>query len=148
MRNIAVAFLLIVAALAVTKTQSGSDAVRDGIRKAGSKCSVSPHRPQKQGGRVVATGEVLCDRPGPQQLTLTVQLQRSPDGKQWTTVASQAYTSAGADTTSERPASARRHTAGVACANATWRTAVQWSAQDQSGTTKGSRTSEPRKNVC
>lgn len=149
MRNIVVAFLLIVVALALTKTESGSDAVRDGIRGVGSKCAVSAHRPAKQGGQVVATGEVLCDRPGPEKVTLTVQLQRSADGKQWATVAGQTYTLVGDAATSAKPAGSRRRTAGAACANTTWRTLVEWTVQDKGKTTKaGPRTSEGRKNVC
>jgi len=148
MRNIVAAFLLIVAALAITRTPSGSDAARQGIRKAVVQCSVSPLRPGKQGNQVVATGEVLCDRPGPQKLTYTVHLQRSPDGKQWTTVASQTYTAAGADTTSERPVSQRRHTAAAGCASATWRTTVEWTTQDNGTTKNGSDESGSRRNVC
>jgi len=147
-RNIVVAFLLIVTALALTRTRSGSDAARQGLSNVRARCSVSPHRPVQQARQVVATGEMLCDRPGPERLTLTVALQRSPDGKQWTTVASQSYTVTGAEASST-PVTARRRSVGAGCANATWRTSVTWSTQDGSGTTPGTtRTSEARRNVC
>jgi hypothetical protein len=148
MRNFVVAFLLIVTAIAVTGTPSGSGAAREGLRSARVRCSVSPMRPAKQGGQALATGEMLCDRPGPQLLTFTVHLQRSPDGRQWTTVASRTYTAAGADTTSARSADARRRTAGAACAATTWRTSVEWTTQDKGRSTKGSHSSEPRRNFC
>ena len=153
MRNIVVAFLLIVGALVITRTPAGSDAVQGGIRDARAACSVRPLRPAAQGRQVVATGEALCDRPGPEKLTLTVHLQRSPDGGQWTTAASRTYTTAGLDATSERPVTQRRHTAAAACpaggsAASTWRTSVEWALQDKGRTTNGAHTSEPRRNLC
>jgi hypothetical protein len=148
MRNIVVAFLLIVTALALTRTKSGSDAARRGPGNVRVQCSVSPHRPTQQGRQVVATGEMLCDRPGPQGLRLTVALQRSPDGGQWTTVASQTYTATGAEASST-PVTSRRRSVAAGCANTTWRTSVTWSAQDKGGTTPDTtRTSEARRNVC
>jgi hypothetical protein len=149
LRNIAMALLLIVAALAVTKSPASSDTVRDSLdRGARAVCAVQPLRPARQGGQVVATGEFRCDRPGPEKLTFAVHLLRSSDGRQWTTVASQTFTAAGLDTTGARSASERRRTVGAACSGGTassWRTAVEWTLQDRGRTTNGSHESEPRK---
>lgn len=145
------AFLLILAALVITKTPSGTEAqntVRGGVTNARVACSVQPLRPAKRGGQVAAVAEFRCDRPGPERLGFVVHLQRSPDGKQWATVATQAYTTSGLDATSAKPASGRRLGTTAPCAAATWRTAVEWTLVDKGRTTKGERTSDPRKNPC
>ncbi|MFC5004219.1 hypothetical protein ACFPIJ_41145 [Dactylosporangium cerinum] len=148
LRNTVIAFFLILAAIVVTKTGTGSTprAASSGGTVA-VLCSVSPQRPVKKDGRIVATAQFRCDSPGPDGLTVTVQLQRN-DGGTWTTVAKESFASKSVDTTREVSAAARTRQVSTACAAGTFRTLVEGSVVDNKRTKKLSQTSGERRNPC
>jgi hypothetical protein len=149
LRNLAIAFVVLIAAIAVTGTPSGSEAARQGISKMRVACEAQPRRVTAAGGRAVAGADYSCDRPGPQRLSMTVRLERSGDGRQWTPVASQTVTAAGLDTTAERTAAQRRHEVSAACTSASWRSTVELSYEYKGATKQQpARSSEPRRGLC
>lgn len=148
LRNTVIAFFLILAAIVVTKTDTGSEPrTASGGGNAAVLCSVSPQRPAGKDGRIVAAAQFRCDAPGPDGLTVTVHLQRG-DGGTWTTVAKESFVSNSVYTTREQSAAARTRQVSAACAAGTFRTLVEGSVFDNNRTTKLSQTSGERRNPC
>jgi hypothetical protein len=148
LRNTVIAFFLILAAIVVTKTGTGSTPrAASGTSSSVVLCSVSPQRPAGKGGRIVAAAQFRCDSPGPDRLTVTVHLQRN-DGGTWTTLVKESFVSNAANTTREVAAAARTRQVGAACAAGTFRTLVEGSTLDNNRTMKLSEASGERRNPC
>lgn len=147
LRNTVIAFFLILAAIVVTKTGTGSEPRAVSGGSATVLCSVSPQRPIEKGGRIVAAAQFRCDAPGPDALTVTIHLQRGDAGV-WTTVAKESFASSSVSTTREQSTAARTRQVGAACAAGTFRTLVEGSVTDNKRTTKLSQTSRERRNPC
>jgi hypothetical protein len=151
LRNTVIAFFLILAAIVVTKTEPGStprSASGTGGGGGGRVvCSVSPQRPVEKDNRIVAAAQFRCDSPGPDRLTITVQLQRN-DGGTWTTLAKETFVSTSVSTTREQSAAARTRRVSAACAAGTFRTSVEGTLLDNKRSSPVSETSGERRNPC
>jgi hypothetical protein len=151
LRNTVIAFFLILAAIVVTRTETGSTprSASGGTGGSGGRvvCSVSPQRPAEKDGRIVAAAQFRCDSPGPDGLTVTVHLQRN-DGGSWTTLTKETFVSNSVYTTREESAQARTRRVTVACGGGTYRTLVEGSVFDNKRSTPLSQTSGERRNPC
>jgi hypothetical protein len=107
---------------ACTPDQAASD--WDLHRGSGVYCTVMADGTSRSGSTVVASGHYRCDRPGVDSLTLTVALQARGVGGGWTTVASQQFSAAGADTTRDRPEQDRVREVSAACTAGAYRSTV------------------------
>ncbi|MER7278204.1 hypothetical protein ABT369_27575 [Dactylosporangium sp. NPDC000244] len=143
MRNAAIAFLLILAAVVVTKT--GRDQTPRPVGGiTGTLCSISPQRVTLRDGKLIGAARFHCDSPGPDRLALTVRLQRSTDAG-WTTVAQQTFTAAKGETLRSVPAAQRTREVAAACSAGTYRTAAEWSVN---GGRTGAALGSERRNPC
>jgi hypothetical protein len=151
LRNTVIAFFLILAAVVVTKTGTGSTprATTDAGAGGGGRvvCSVSPQRPAEKDNRIVAAAQFRCDSPGPDGLTITVHLQRNDNGT-WTTLAKETFVSNSVYTTREESAAARTRRVSAGCAAGTYRTKVDGTLFDNKRSTPVSETSGERRNPC
>src|SRR5262245_2998534 len=62
-------------------------------------CTIMADAPDRSGSRIKAPAHFVCDDPGADAITLTVNLQKRGAGGTWTTIASQTFVVHGADTT-------------------------------------------------
>jgi len=89
-------------------------------------CTVmaDPPVPDAAGKVMRGIGWFVCDRPGPDMLTVTVALQRRDAPSTWTTVVSQEFVLHGRDATRDRTAGQRTRTVTAPCATGVFRAAV------------------------
>ena len=111
MRNIFIALVVLLAAVAVTKPDGRSGGTGGGSA-AGSgsvSCSMSVRSVRTDGteNQIVASGQFRCDEPGPDRLDFVVSLQRRGADGQWANARRVGFVSTGADTTSARPVGER-----------------------------------------
>ncbi|GAA2364910.1 hypothetical protein [Dactylosporangium salmoneum] len=142
MRNAVIAFLLILAAVAVTKT--GPDQTPDPSRAAASAvCDISPQRVTEGSGKLVAAVQYRCDSPGPEKLTVTVRLQQAGGGR-WRTAAQQQFSAAGGETLGAVPVAQRTLQVSAPCVPGAYRTEAEWTISGRTRT----KLSAERRNPC
>jgi hypothetical protein len=143
LRNAAIAFFLILAAIVVTKT--GRDQTpRPASGITGTLCSISPQRVTYSNGNLIGGAQFHCGSPGPDRLALTVRLQRSTD-EGWKTIAEQTFTATKGETLRSVPANQRTRQVTAACQEGVYRTSTEWSVNGgRTGTALGSE----RRNPC
>src|SRR5262249_2759375 len=136
-------------AAVVTKTAGASDGTI-AIPTNGVHCTMlaDPVHANSAKTRIVAAGRFRCDRPGPDSLSMTVTLQKRGTSGQWTNVASQTVTAAGAPTTRDSAETDRTREVGSACASGVFRTVVNGSSITQSKRRTYSQTAPPTTNPC
>jgi hypothetical protein len=94
----------------------------------GTHCQVLADSPSPEDsvatGQIVAKARFWCDRPGADEFTFTLRLQKRSGGR-WTTVAEQAFTLHGSDTIrSDGGEAYRTRTVSVPCQPGVFRTAL------------------------
>ena len=99
-------------------------------------CTIMADPPAKStaGSAIEGDGRYRCDSPGADSLTMNVALQQRGAGGQWTTVAAQQFTVAGAATTRALTEKQRTRTVAVPCGTGTYRVVA-----DSAWLTRGSR---------
>lgn len=158
-RNLFFAFLLVLFAVTVTKTERSGGAATTGSGSGGGAaltstggvaCSVSAEavRINSAGNRILAPGSFRCDRPGADRVDVAVFLQKIAANGQWTNVSRQTLTATGTGTTRDRPVAQRTRTASAACATGVYRTLVEASATDAGKRRVYRDTSGTRTNPC
>ena len=168
MRNVWLAFLIVLCAVVVTKTggatASGGDSAAGAsggtgagapklsglLSRGGVYCTVLANavRADSAGKQVVGGTRFRCDRPGPDSLSVTVSLQKRAANGAWATVASQQFTAAGAATTRDASDGARTREITTACAPGAYRTVISGSSVSQKITRKYAMNSPAATDPC
>ena len=152
MRNIFIALVVLLAAVAVTKPDGRSGGTGGGSA-AGSgsvSCSMSVRSVRTDGteNQIVASGQFRCDEPGPDRLDFVVSLQRRGADGQWANARRVGFVSTGADTTSARPVGERTRVVSAACAPGVYRAVVEAATTDGGKRTEYLKISGSRTNPC